>query len=80
MTDKAPIEVSERCYKEVEDYLEGIYDLHPFRRIIKNGKYLGYQGFIDNYDLHVEDLGDSIMVSLVAKASEEARYVQTFEK
>lgn len=75
-----PIEVSKECYEAVDEYLESVYHEYPFERIIKGGKRLGYEGFMENFDLHIEDEGAKINVSLVTKSGGEVKHSQRFEK
>ena len=74
-----PVEISSKCWEEIELYLEEIYQAHPFKRIKKDGKYLGYEGFMDNYDLTVKDLGSRVEISLVVENGEVA-YQAIFDK
>lgn len=74
-----PIEISKKCWEELDSYLEEVYQKHPFKRIRKNGVFLGYEGFMDNYSLTVDDMGSKITVSLVVSNNVVA-YQAIFDK
>lgn len=72
------ISVTYECYVEIETWLEDIYNELPFKRIFENGKRLGYQGFIRNYRLEVEESGVSVEVRVVAIESGKEIWTRTF--
>ena len=75
-----PVEVSSKCWQDIEAYLEEIYDRHPFKRIRYKGEFLGYEGFISNFALTVEEDGDKVVISLVARTSEQVAFQAKFDK
>lgn len=72
------IEISNRCYEDIEEWLEGVYGEYPFERIFMKGERLGYEGFIENFDLKVEKDGEDVIVRVVSKQKGETRHEAVF--
>lgn len=76
-----PIEVSEACYRAVEEWLEDYYHTFPFNRIYEGGKPLGYKGFMNNFRLEVEEVISGVVeVRVVSRETGELKQKQSFDK
>jgi len=67
--------VSAELYQDIEESLEQYYNSQDcvYNRLFKNGKRVGYQGVLDNFDLKIDpdkQLG-KLTVKLVSKVNEE---------
>lgn len=76
-----PIGVSEACYFAIEEWLEDYYRTFPFDRIYEGGRPLGYKGFMNNFDLEVEELIQGVVeVRVVSKETGEIKQKQSFDR
>lgn len=75
-----PVEVSKKCYEDIEVWLEDIYHTYPFHRIFRSGKRLGHDGFMENFDLQVEAQGPIIEVRVIGKVGSRLAHSAKFER
>lgn len=75
-----PLEVSSKCYRAIEEWLEDYYNTFPYKRIYENGEPLGYKGFMRNFALEVEEVISGVIeVRVVYRESGKVTNKQCFD-